>query len=547
MSRPYPFFLAYPLEGAPDARRPCRVAGGMEVGRHPRAAHPPRRADLSLVPRRGAGDRALPRARGSRRACCPTGRSSTARSSPGRTERRCPSPSSSGGSAARRSEKILAEVPVVLVAYDLLEDGGEDVRDAPLEERRARLAELVGRAPTGGRLLLSPLVAGRDLGRARRARAERAATRAEGLMLKRLGSRLRRRPPAGRLVEVEDRAATPSTPCSSPPSAAAASGRASTPTTPSASGTGASSCRSPRRTRASPTRRSAGSTPSSGATWSRSSARCAPSSPSSSSSWPSRASSARTRHKSGIAVRFPRMARWRTDKKAEEADTIETVRALLSRRAAIEPLTSDHAEVHLRTCGIQYAERRSPPSAAPSARTSASTSAGGAELDHAEQMRGQPPKSARCRGPGLISIGTDPKFAIGQRALHLRTAEGNVLWDCISLVDDRSVDAMQARSAAFGHRDLPSPLLLLDGRVEPGLGDVPVYLHAADGEWVMRPIRPSSSGRATPTRSRPELTLIRLRRPLSRGHRAALGRRSRTGAAPSSPATSSRSARTGRR
>jgi DNA ligase-1 len=37
-----------------------------------------------------------------------------------------------------------------------------------------------------------------------------------------------------------------------------------------------------------------------------------------------------SRHKSGIAVRFPRMARWRTDKKAEEADTIESVKALLS-------------------------------------------------------------------------------------------------------------------------------------------------------------------------------------------------------------------------
>jgi DNA ligase-1 len=37
-----------------------------------------------------------------------------------------------------------------------------------------------------------------------------------------------------------------------------------------------------------------------------------------------------SRHKSGIAVRFPRMARWRTDKKAEEADTIETVRGLLN-------------------------------------------------------------------------------------------------------------------------------------------------------------------------------------------------------------------------
>jgi len=36
-----------------------------------------------------------------------------------------------------------------------------------------------------------------------------------------------------------------------------------------------------------------------------------------------------SRHRSGIAVRFPRMARWRTDKKAEEADSIETIRALL--------------------------------------------------------------------------------------------------------------------------------------------------------------------------------------------------------------------------
>jgi DNA ligase 1 len=36
-----------------------------------------------------------------------------------------------------------------------------------------------------------------------------------------------------------------------------------------------------------------------------------------------------TRHKSGVAVRFPRIARWRDDKKIEDADTIEQIYALL--------------------------------------------------------------------------------------------------------------------------------------------------------------------------------------------------------------------------
>ena len=36
-----------------------------------------------------------------------------------------------------------------------------------------------------------------------------------------------------------------------------------------------------------------------------------------------------SRHRSGIAVRFPRMLRWRKDKEPEEADTLATVRALL--------------------------------------------------------------------------------------------------------------------------------------------------------------------------------------------------------------------------
>ena len=42
--------------------------------------------------------------------------------------------------------------------------------------------------------------------------------------------------------------------------------------------------------------------------------------------------------------------------------------------------------------------------------------------------------------PGLTGIGTHPSFAIGQRALLVQTpAFGNVLWDCISLLDDPTI------------------------------------------------------------------------------------------------------------
>ena len=36
-----------------------------------------------------------------------------------------------------------------------------------------------------------------------------------------------------------------------------------------------------------------------------------------------------TRHRSGVAVRFPRMLRWRRDKRADEADTLDTLKALI--------------------------------------------------------------------------------------------------------------------------------------------------------------------------------------------------------------------------
>ena len=46
-----------------------------------------------------------------------------------------------------------------------------------------------------------------------------------------------------------------------------------------------------------------------------------------------------TRHKSGIAVRFPRMLRWRQDKPLKEADTLQSLRALLPQSSSAELLS----------------------------------------------------------------------------------------------------------------------------------------------------------------------------------------------------------------
>ena len=63
--------------------------------------------------------------------------------------------------------------------------------------------------------------------------------------------------------------------------------------------------------------------------------------------------------------------------------------------------------------------------------------------------------------PGLLQIETVPRFAIGQRALLLRTGAGNILWDCLALLDAATIELVRARFGAaplYARVDLlPSP------------------------------------------------------------------------------------------
>jgi len=81
--------------------------------------------------------------------------------------------------------------------------------------------------------------------------------------------------------------------------------------------------------------------------------------------------------------------------------------------------------------------------------------------------------------PGLVGIGTDPSFAIGQRAL---LADG-VLWDCITLLDDATASQVgPIHTIAVSHPHYYSAMVDWAERF-----DAQILLHEADREWVMRP------------------------------------------------------------
>jgi DNA ligase-1 len=76
--------------------------------------------------------------------------------------------------------KLLADAPVRMVAYDLLEDGGADLRALPQTERRARLEARV----RGTTIRLSPLVQAVDWAAYARLREQSRERGVEGFMLK---------------------------------------------------------------------------------------------------------------------------------------------------------------------------------------------------------------------------------------------------------------------------------------------------------------------------------------------------------------------------
>jgi hypothetical protein len=138
------------------------------------------------------------------------------------------------------------------------------------------------------------------------------------------------------------------------------------------------------------------------------------------------------------------------------------------------------------TCGTQFAERDEPPPECPICVDPRQyvppdgqhwTTLAALRRDH---------ENAIEREGELVGIATTPKFAIGQRALLVPFAGSNLLWDCVTLLDDATAAEVERRGGlaaiAISHPHYYSCMVEWAQRF-----DCPIHLHSADAEWVMRP------------------------------------------------------------
>ena len=142
-----------------------------------------------------------------------------------------------------------------------------------------------------------------------------------------------------------------------------------------------------------------------------------------------------------------------------------------------------------RTCGVEYAESESPPSTCPICDDPRQYVGWDGQLwtTMAEMKADGYRNDMREKEPGLTGIGITPSFSIGQRALLVQTPEGNILYDCVSYLDDDTVQAVKAlggiQAMCFSHPHFYDSMVTWSRAFD----DAPMYIPEADREHVMRP------------------------------------------------------------
>jgi hypothetical protein len=161
-------------------------------------------------------------------------------------------------------------------------------------------------------------------------------------------------------------------------------------------------------------------------------------------------------------------------------------------------------------CGTQYAPSAEPPATCAICEEERQyVPPGGQSWTTLDALAARSFNLYREHEPGLIGIGTQPPFAIGQRALLVCTPHGNVLWDCIGMLDAATVTTVRAlgglAAIAISHPHFYTTMV----EWSRAFGDVPIHLHAADRAWVMRPDAAIKFWGGETLHLLPDVTLIR--------------------------------------
>ena len=140
------------------------------------------------------------------------------------------------------------------------------------------------------------------------------------------------------------------------------------------------------------------------------------------------------------------------------------------------------------TCGTQFPASATPPEHCPICEDDRQyVNQDGQQWTTPAAMREQHRNALHEVDPGVTGIVTEPGFAIGQQAHLVQTEAGNVLWDCISFLDDATVAEVERRGGlaaiAISHPHFYSSMV----DWSRAFGDAPIYLHADNEPWVMRP------------------------------------------------------------
>ena len=141
-----------------------------------------------------------------------------------------------------------------------------------------------------------------------------------------------------------------------------------------------------------------------------------------------------------------------------------------------------------KTCGTQFPITDNPPAHCPICEDERQYIGwAGQQWTTLDTLRREHRNNFLVEEPNLTSIITSPAFAIGQRALLVQTPGGNVLWDCISLIDDETVQTVRSmggiKAIAISHPHFYSSMV----EWSHAFGDAPIYLHADDRAHVCRP------------------------------------------------------------